>query len=144
MKWVDVPIAVTAWLRCVLVSVWVQLLYLPPFTFVRDISSPTSLIDAIVCEANASFNSIKSISLGATGAMLTARLLNEMGRRPDSRYGMVTMCIGVGMFNNKTNPLHTKSTILTHILKYSSCTHTDTNTHRKIYHVRMWMVALLL
>lgn len=26
--------------------------------------------------------------LGATGAMLTARLLNEMGRRPDSRYGM--------------------------------------------------------
>ncbi|HDJ7272559.1 TPA: hypothetical protein PRD27_002792, partial [Staphylococcus aureus Sa_TPS3177] len=21
----------------------------------------------------------------------------EMGRRPDSRYGMVTMCIGVGM-----------------------------------------------
>lgn len=35
--------------------------------------------------------------LGATGAMLTARLLNEMGRRPDSRYGLVTMCIGVGM-----------------------------------------------
>lgn len=35
--------------------------------------------------------------LGATGAMLTARLLNEMGRRPDSRYGMVTMCIGVCM-----------------------------------------------
>ncbi|MBB2540399.1 thiolase family protein [Staphylococcus aureus] len=35
--------------------------------------------------------------LGATGAMLTARLLNEMGRRPDSCYGMVTMCIGVGM-----------------------------------------------
>lgn len=35
--------------------------------------------------------------LGATGAMLTARLLNEMGRRPDSHYGMVTMCIGVGM-----------------------------------------------
>ncbi|SUK62705.1 thiolase family protein [Staphylococcus aureus] len=35
--------------------------------------------------------------LGATGAMLTARLLKEMGRRPDSRYGMVTMCIGVGM-----------------------------------------------
>ncbi|HDI8200456.1 TPA: thiolase family protein [Staphylococcus aureus] len=35
--------------------------------------------------------------LGATGAMLTARLLNEMGRRPDRRYGMVTMCIGVGM-----------------------------------------------
>ncbi|MBE5673422.1 thiolase family protein [Staphylococcus sp. SS87] len=35
--------------------------------------------------------------LGATGAILTARLLSEMSRRPDSRYGMVTMCIGVGM-----------------------------------------------
>ncbi|UXV55860.1 thiolase family protein [Staphylococcus aureus] len=35
--------------------------------------------------------------LGPTGAMLTARLLIEMGRRPDSRYGMITMCIGVGM-----------------------------------------------
>ncbi|MBD1620393.1 thiolase family protein [Staphylococcus aureus] len=35
--------------------------------------------------------------LGATGAMLTARLLNEMSKRPDIRYGMVTMCIGVGM-----------------------------------------------
>ena len=35
--------------------------------------------------------------LGASGAMLTARLLSEMKRRPDSKYGMVTMCIGVGM-----------------------------------------------
>lgn len=35
--------------------------------------------------------------LGASGAMLTARLLAEMKRRPDSKYGMVTMCIGVGM-----------------------------------------------
>lgn len=35
--------------------------------------------------------------LGATGAMLTAKLLAEMKRRPDSKYGMVTMCIGVGM-----------------------------------------------
>lgn len=35
--------------------------------------------------------------LGATGAMLTARLLSEMKKRPDTRYGMVTMCIGVGM-----------------------------------------------
>lgn len=35
--------------------------------------------------------------LGATGAMLTARLLAEMKKRPDTRYGMVTMCIGVGM-----------------------------------------------
>ncbi|WP_301420767.1 thiolase family protein [Mammaliicoccus lentus] len=35
--------------------------------------------------------------LGATGAMLTAKLLSEMKRRPDSKYGMVTMCIGVGM-----------------------------------------------
>ncbi|HIW13050.1 MAG TPA: thiolase family protein [Candidatus Salinicoccus stercoripullorum] len=35
--------------------------------------------------------------LGASGAMLTARLLAEMKRRPESKYGMVTMCIGVGM-----------------------------------------------
>lgn len=35
--------------------------------------------------------------LGATGAMLTAKLLAEMKKRPDSKYGMVTMCIGVGM-----------------------------------------------
>lgn len=35
--------------------------------------------------------------LGATGAMLTARLLAEMKKREGSRYGMVTMCIGVGM-----------------------------------------------
>lgn len=35
--------------------------------------------------------------LGASGAMLTARLLSEMKRRPETKYGMVTMCIGVGM-----------------------------------------------
>ena len=35
--------------------------------------------------------------LGATGAMLTARLLNEMGRRPDSRYGMVE-CVLVSVW----------------------------------------------
>ncbi|UXS29468.1 thiolase family protein [Staphylococcus delphini] len=35
--------------------------------------------------------------LGATGAILTARLLAEMRKRSDVRYGMVTMCIGVGM-----------------------------------------------
>lgn len=35
--------------------------------------------------------------LGATGAMLTGKLLSEMEKRPDSKYGMVTMCIGVGM-----------------------------------------------
>ncbi|UXS21907.1 thiolase family protein [Staphylococcus delphini] len=35
--------------------------------------------------------------LGATGAILTARLLAEMRKRSDARYGMVTMCIGVGM-----------------------------------------------
>jgi acetyl-CoA acyltransferase len=34
--------------------------------------------------------------LGCTGAKLTATLLNEMQRR-QSRYGMVTMCIGGGM-----------------------------------------------
>ncbi|WP_298785509.1 thiolase family protein [uncultured Marinococcus sp.] len=35
--------------------------------------------------------------LGASGAMLTAKLLAEMKKRPDSKYGMVTMCIGGGM-----------------------------------------------
>ena len=35
--------------------------------------------------------------LGATGAILTARLLSEMERRPESKYGMVSMCIGNGM-----------------------------------------------
>ena len=34
--------------------------------------------------------------LGCTGAKLTTSLLYEMGRR-DSRYGMVTMCVGGGM-----------------------------------------------
>ncbi len=34
--------------------------------------------------------------LGATGAILTAKLLGEMKRR-HSKYGMVTMCIGGGM-----------------------------------------------
>ncbi len=34
--------------------------------------------------------------LGATGAILTAKLINEMKRR-QSKYGMVTMCIGGGM-----------------------------------------------
>src|SRR5699024_4459892 len=34
--------------------------------------------------------------LGASGARITATLLNEMERR-DARYGLATMCIGVGM-----------------------------------------------
>ena len=34
--------------------------------------------------------------LGCTGAKLTTQLINEMKRR-DSRYGLVTMCIGGGM-----------------------------------------------
>ena len=34
--------------------------------------------------------------LGCTGAKLTATLLHEMQRR-NSRYGMVTMCVGGGM-----------------------------------------------
>jgi acetyl-CoA acyltransferase len=34
--------------------------------------------------------------LGATGSKLTATLLSEMGKR-DERYGMVSMCIGLGM-----------------------------------------------
>lgn len=34
---------------------------------------------------------------GATGAILTARMLAEMKKREDAKYGMVTMCIGSGM-----------------------------------------------
>ena len=34
--------------------------------------------------------------LGYTGAKLTTQLLHEMKRR-DSRYGLVTMCVGGGM-----------------------------------------------
>jgi acetyl-CoA acetyltransferase len=33
--------------------------------------------------------------LGATGARITATLLNELDRR-DARYGIATMCIGFG------------------------------------------------
>ena len=34
--------------------------------------------------------------LGCSGARITATLLHEMKRRPDVRYGIATMCIGVG------------------------------------------------
>jgi len=35
--------------------------------------------------------------LGATGAILTTKIMYEMKRRPQARYGMVAMCIGGGM-----------------------------------------------
>lgn len=35
--------------------------------------------------------------LGCTGAKLTVSLVHEMLRRPDAKFGMVTMCIGGGM-----------------------------------------------
>jgi acetyl-CoA acyltransferase len=34
--------------------------------------------------------------LGASGARILSTLVHEMGRRPDVRYGLATMCIGVG------------------------------------------------
>ena len=34
--------------------------------------------------------------LGCSGARITATLLHEMKRRPDVKYGIATMCIGVG------------------------------------------------
>ena len=34
--------------------------------------------------------------LGASGARITATLLHEMQRRDGARYGLVTMCVGVG------------------------------------------------
>jgi acetyl-CoA acetyltransferase len=33
---------------------------------------------------------------GATGAILTTKLMHEMKRRPELRYGMVSMCVGGG------------------------------------------------
>jgi acetyl-CoA acyltransferase len=35
--------------------------------------------------------------LGASGARILTTLVHEMGRRPDVRYGLATMCIGVGL-----------------------------------------------
>ena len=34
--------------------------------------------------------------LGASGARISATLLNEMQKRPNVKYGLATMCIGVG------------------------------------------------
>ncbi len=34
--------------------------------------------------------------LGASGARILTALVHEMGRRPDVRYGLATMRIGVG------------------------------------------------
>jgi acetyl-CoA acetyltransferase len=34
--------------------------------------------------------------LGASGARILTTLVHEMARRPDVRYGLATMCIGVG------------------------------------------------
>ena len=34
--------------------------------------------------------------LGASGARILTTLVHEMGRRPDARFGLATMCIGVG------------------------------------------------
>jgi acetyl-CoA C-acetyltransferase len=33
---------------------------------------------------------------GMTGSRLTGALMYEMARRPDARYGVVTMCVGGG------------------------------------------------
>jgi acetyl-CoA acetyltransferase len=34
--------------------------------------------------------------LGCSGTRLLTTLVHEMGRRPEVRYGLITMCIGVG------------------------------------------------
>ncbi len=34
--------------------------------------------------------------LGASGTRITATLLHEMKRRPEAKYGLATMCVGVG------------------------------------------------
>ena len=35
--------------------------------------------------------------LGATGARILTTLLHEMGRRPEARFGLATLCVGGGM-----------------------------------------------
>jgi acetyl-CoA acetyltransferase family protein len=34
--------------------------------------------------------------LGCSGARIVTTLVHELGRRPDARYGLATMCVGVG------------------------------------------------
>jgi acetyl-CoA acyltransferase len=58
---------------------------------------PVTAIPAALKAAGLKQNDIGLIELNdATGAKLTATLLSEMGKR-NERYGMVSMCIGMGM-----------------------------------------------
>jgi len=34
--------------------------------------------------------------LGCTGARIAATLMHELQRRPEAKYGLTTMCVGVG------------------------------------------------
>jgi acetyl-CoA acyltransferase len=53
-------------------------------------------IDPAICNVNGGAVALGH-PLGATGAKLTATLLHEMQRRPNSRYGIVSMCVAGGL-----------------------------------------------
>ena len=53
-------------------------------------------IDPAICNVNGGACALGP-PLGATGAKLTATLLHELQRRPNSRYGLVSMCVAGGL-----------------------------------------------
>lgn len=53
-------------------------------------------IDPAICNVNGGAIALGH-PLGATGAKLTATLLHELQRRPNSRYGVVSMCVAGGL-----------------------------------------------
>lgn len=53
-------------------------------------------IDPAICNVNGGAIALGH-PLGATGAKLTATLLHELRRRPNSRYGVVSMCVAGGI-----------------------------------------------
>ena len=53
-------------------------------------------IDPAICNVNGGAVALGH-PLGATGAKLTATLLHELQRRPNSRYGIVSMCVAGGL-----------------------------------------------
>ena len=53
-------------------------------------------IDPAICNVNGGACALGH-PLGATGAKLTATLLHELQRRPNSRYGVVSMCVAGGL-----------------------------------------------
>ena len=52
-------------------------------------------IDSARCNVNGGAIAIGH-PLGATGARILATLVHELHRRPGTRYGLATLCVGVG------------------------------------------------